>query len=489
MRKSFAFLLLLTSVSGFGQPYKLFNAVSKMVFTTFPVAGVTYNLAFDSADASGPDSVFYPYRLAEQDFSDSENCFFWGGPYCRHQTQPIWAGMRISASETGLYRFFNLSGDTLLFDTGTIPGQTSLLFQDQNQRFNLLSEAPDTMTVLGISDSVASWRILHTDLQGVPINSALNNQLLMVGKTLGLIRFFQVDSFPQVLQPLVLLGNAHPDAGLIRLTYGMIYDHQPGDVIQYYDSWNRPYGPPWENYERYITHTFLARTEDDETLSYSVGRRVFYQDSLEVIVDTIQLQYQKNEVFRESPYDNSNTFGFLMRSALFYSNYFGFDCWTYQEEPEHLIYCSEENCWGPYDTQGPPEETTVIHAIGLGETVNRGWMFGFPPSGYSYNKHIVYFIKNGIPYGNEVIVGTNHKPYPGVGIGLFPNPAGDQLFLKTELPVNARVLIYEMNGQLVQTNTLEYSQNEIDISQLPAGLYLVKVMDNRNVYIDKFIKR
>ena len=101
MRKSFAFLLLLTSMSGFGQPYKLFHAASKKVFTTIPEAGVTYNLAFDSADASGPDSVFYPYRLAEQDFSDSENCFFWGGPYCRHQTQPIWAGMRISASETG----------------------------------------------------------------------------------------------------------------------------------------------------------------------------------------------------------------------------------------------------------------------------------------------------------------------------------------------------------------------------------------------------
>ena len=489
MRKSVTILLLLASLSVTGQSYKLFNAGSKKVFTTFPDAGVTYNLAFDSSVSSGPDSVFFPYRLAEQAFLPGENCIFWGGPECRHQTLPIWAGLKISVSETGIYRFFNLSGDTLLFNTGTIPGQISLLFQDQVQRFNLLSEAPDTMTVLGISDSVASWRILHTDLQGVPINSALNNQLLIAGKTLGLIRFFQVDSFPQVLRPLELSGNATPDAGLGRLTYGMIYDHQPGDVIQYYDTYNRPYGPPWENYERYIKHTFLSRSEDDEALSYSVRRSVFYQDSLEVVSDTIFLNYARNEIFRQAPYDKPDTNNFLFRSALYSADYFGLTLWSYREEPEHLVYCSEENCWGPYDTQGPPLETTIVHAVGLGETLNSGWQFGAPPYGYGYVKRIVYFKKNGIPYGNEVIVGTSHKPLPGGGIHLFPNPAGDKLFLKTEKPLNATVFIYEMNGRLVKTALLDSFQNEINISQLIPGFYLIKVRDNRNVYIDKFTKQ
>jgi hypothetical protein len=132
MRKSVTILLLLASLSVTGQSYKLFNAGSKKVFTTFPDAGVTYSLAFDSSVSSGPDSVFFPYRLAEQAFLPGENCIFWGGPECRHQTLPIWAGLKISVSETGIYRFFNLSGDTLLFNTGTIPGQISLLFQDHD---------------------------------------------------------------------------------------------------------------------------------------------------------------------------------------------------------------------------------------------------------------------------------------------------------------------------------------------------------------------
>jgi len=303
MKKNLTFLLILTSFLAIGQNYKLFNAGSKKVFTTWPDAGQTFNLAFDSIIGSGSDSLFYPYKTVEQDYIEVQNCQFWGAPSCRTQTVPIWAGRQIIAGESGNYRFFNLWGDTLIFNTRTLAGESALLYEDQSQRFNLQAEVRDTMNILGIIDSVASFRILHTDLQGNPINSTLNNQLLIIGKSFGLVRFFEVDSFPQVLQPLAILGNSFPEAGLIRLTNGMIYDHQSADEIEYIDSYNGPLGgPPWQNYTRFIKHIFLSRTENEDTISYSVARTAFYQDSVNVVSDTIQLTYQKNAVFCEAPY-------------------------------------------------------------------------------------------------------------------------------------------------------------------------------------------
>lgn len=176
-----------------GQNYKLFNAGSKKVFTEFPVADSSYSLAFDSAISTGSDSVYYPYYGVDDSYIISENCQFWGPPDCFPQIKPIWIGRKILSDNGSIYWFFNNQGDTLKFDFGLQTGETSLFFEDAIQRFLLFSEGPDTMTVLGLVDSVRVYRIIHTDLQGNTINSALNNQAIIIGKNIGLLRFFQVD--------------------------------------------------------------------------------------------------------------------------------------------------------------------------------------------------------------------------------------------------------------------------------------------------------
>lgn len=488
MKRTVTIILLLTSVLASGQNYKLFNAGSVKLFTTWPDAGQTFNLAFDSVSGSGNDSLFYPYRIVEQGFLPSETCQFWGPPDCRMQSKPIWAGSQILAGESGNYMFFTSSGDTLNFNTRTLPGNTSLLYEDDSQRFNLQAQDRDIMDILGITDSVASFRILHTDLQGIPINSQLNNQLLIIGKLSGLVRFFEVDSFPQVLQPINILGNSFPEAGLIRLTYGMIYDHQPGDEIEYLDTYNRPYGPPWENYTRYIKHVFLTRVDNEDTLSYSVARFTFYQDSLDVVSDTIQLTYQKNAIFSFSPYDKPEPDMFLEKKHLYLDTYFGLPLWSYQVEPEHLVYCVEDNCWGQYDTQGPPVETNVIHVLGLGEYLNSGWQFGAPPYGYGYGKRIIYFKKNGLEYGNEVVVGTTQHPLPQNGLTVYPNPAGDKLFIRADISGASVVQISDAKGVLLRNYTMNLSLNRIDIADFKPGLYFVRILCENQFYTIKFIK-
>ncbi len=222
------------------QNYSLFNSASKKVFTEFPAADSTYSIAFDTVLAIGSDSVYQPYYGVEDYVITSENCEFWGPPECKPQTKPIWIGQKVVSDNGSNYWFFNNQGDTLKFSFGIQTGETSLFYEDGSQRFHILSEGADTMTVIGLVDSIQTYRILHTDLQGNTINSALNNQAIIIGKDLGMIRFFQVDLFPEVLNPLAILGNSSPETGLYKLTNAMIYDHQPGDVIQHQKDDLRP---------------------------------------------------------------------------------------------------------------------------------------------------------------------------------------------------------------------------------------------------------
>lgn len=192
------FLILVFAISSLwttAQNYSLFNSASKKVFTEFPEADSTYSLSFDSVRTARIDSVYYPYYGVEDYYFTSENCEFWGPPDCRPQIKPIWIGQKIIADNAANYWFFNNQGDTLKFDLGMQTGANSQFYEDAFQRFEIFSEAIDTMSVLGLVDSVKIYRILHTDLQGNTINSALNNQAIIVGKNFGLIRFFRLISF------------------------------------------------------------------------------------------------------------------------------------------------------------------------------------------------------------------------------------------------------------------------------------------------------
>jgi len=141
------------------------------------------------------------------------------------------------------------------------------------------------------------------------------------------------------------------------------------------------------------------------------------------------------------------------------------------------------NCY----TQGPPIETESIHVVGLGLYLNKSWQNGGPPYGFWYENRIVYFKKNSISYGNEVVVGIEQYPLSGK-MEIYPNPASDKLFIKKELSEKIIVQVLAINGELLMENTIQNQSDVIDISRLKSGFYLLKVIGNRTIAIQKFIK-
>jgi hypothetical protein len=70
-------------------------------------------------------------------------------------------------------------------------------------------------------------------------------------------------------------------------------------------------------------------------------------------------------------------------------------------------------------------------------------------------------------------------------IKLYPNPANNILFIEG-LTQQAVISFTDINGKMLINTSI--SKNQIDISNLPKGIYSIKIVDNSEVITKKFIK-
>lgn len=91
-------------------------------------------------------------------------------------------------------------------------------------------------------------------------------------------------------------------------------------------------------------------------------------------------------------------------------------------------------------------------------------------------KYVVY---TGIPKNDET----------SKSVDLYPVPAANKITLEcAAMPEDASISIYDTRGQLVLQREKLSLKTEIDISTLPSGLYLLKVLTSEETVIKRFIK-
>jgi len=77
-----------------------------------------------------------------------------------------------------------------------------------------------------------------------------------------------------------------------------------------------------------------------------------------------------------------------------------------------------------------------------------------------------------------------------VQVGLYPNPVADQLTIDFEAKgKNARYQLSDLSGRIVAKGRLEGNRTTLDVSSLPASVYLVKIVDETRVAVGKFVRR
>jgi hypothetical protein len=72
---------------------------------------------------------------------------------------------------------------------------------------------------------------------------------------------------------------------------------------------------------------------------------------------------------------------------------------------------------------------------------------------------------------------------------IYPNPATDRITIDLpQISAGASVSIYNVNGQQMIGTELSQDKSQLDISSLPAGFYVVKVLSNNGVISKIIIK-
>ncbi len=100
-------------------------------------------------------------------------------------------------------------------------------------------------------------------------------------------------------------------------------------------------------------------------------------------------------------------------------------------------------------------------------------------------------------FGGQIDIGAIESSFPGTpvkdviaeNLKLSPNPATD--FITIDLPKDFQgdfvANIFDTQGKLVSTQTMSHKEN-INIQILTSGVYSIKIVNDRKVYIGRFIK-
>jgi hypothetical protein len=478
MKAHLTLILFCLSLMASAQDYQLFNTGSKKSFITDDTLTSTYNLAFDSVTYLGETVFFHPYKdLNKEQYVDDTICQHWGD--CILKNKGRWIGDSIVQSGK-VYDFENKWGNHATFDFNIALNESSVFFEDVTQRFSMTREVNDIIDFHGYVDSVKRYSITHTDLEGNPKDSPLNNREIVVGKNLGLISFFRIDIFPLIGVPLHLNGNIAPDAGFYQLTNKEIYDYFPGDVIQYKDYHS---SPQYSLYSRsYIKDEFLQRNETTDQLNYVVRRESFDVGSSFISIDTINLSYDKSEVIATIPFDDeSYSFAYGIKS-LEVTDYCGLRLWTYGMYDGDYDFYPDCDIWCSVDVGGTLGWKYKRYVAGLG--IYDDSFSSARPEGSSYGTEIVYFSKNGHTCGTEVISYQELK-FPDAGLVIVPNPASGFFSIKgiTEL---SDLSITDLNGKVI-LEPGQYKGGNVDITNLKSGVYVVALSSDKSKSFGKLV--
>ncbi|MEO8734302.1 MAG: T9SS type A sorting domain-containing protein, partial [Flavobacteriales bacterium] len=98
----------------------------------------------------------------------------------------------------------------------------------------------------------------------------------------------------------------------------------------------------------------------------------------------------------------------------------------------------------------------------------------------------------GLPFLAQAQTSTGiHAPQYSHGVTLFPNPATNELTITLDqnIPANSTLEVVDVKGRSMIKRDLDQTTTTLDVSQLPAGAYIVRIEMNGAITNSPFVKR
>lgn len=446
-------------------------------------------MRIDSIRSSGDTIFYYPYHTPRASASIG------GGRLDMKGSS--WMGAEIMQLKDGMYLFFNHWGDTVAIQSQAQLNDRWVIHHDTNDiYYEAEVTAVDTITVLGVSDSVKTITITAYDKNGANTTASANGMQFMLSKRHGFYKVIDIYFFPY---------------------------HFPGDD----SAWFYP------NYDHYTdqiggfdTYTLVdyKNARLSEIYNYNVGDiffildkpnvqngevDIYYYDSVEAV--TITSTGKEYQIFRTEltpiypapgPPPNEITYATSYKrytinaDSTYLITEFPEESWNenlYYYYPDDTSYCTQTPLYHVRGNQLAGDRpygnidvrlTDWVFKVDVGKTFESIWQV-LQPRFMSYSRTMKYIRTSKVNCGSysfPLSISNIAKAVPNINI--YPNPVrGGVVNIQVPEGDGYELMVYDVQGKLIAKHHIN-EHYRLDVSNYASGLYLL-VVEGANGYVHR----
>jgi len=504
MKKLFILALILLAHCSYAQNYQCLQPAVKRYFTN--ADSYLRGIRIDSVKTQGDSTIYYPYHTPRGYYTSTS-------PSILDSTGGSWLGKQVVQRADGTFLFDNLWQDTVVIKTQASLGDSWIFYHDTTTLYyqaDLITV--DTMTVLGSLDSVKKILITAHKPSGIVITDPVDSFEIILSKNNGFTQVFDLYTFPYhgpdstyssgidfYLDLITTTTSPRwTNAGftilnLVNPTLKELYQWNIGDVYEYsscdgflqytYDACDPP--------THYTLDTIISMDSIPPIIYYNysgweanlnIGSGYFvnpyppgvynYQTAAgdigvgsTLLIDTVLMPEEYNQPTIYSIYPNDTSY-----------------CIT------NTLYSLTDNDYIRGNEYYPPFEVFAGPSL---YKCPLGLLSSFRTSidaGYLVKSdQLLYYNRGG------TTCGTLKNPTPSsvtelskntTSITLSPNPAITELNISSSTPIQQLTIINYI-GQAVYEAIPNSDKSEVNMANLPPGMYFVKINGSE---VRKFIK-
>lgn len=413
---------------------------------------------------------------------------------CYSPSGSSWLGGKIILNSNGQNLFFNKNSDTVFIKTTALLNEVWVAFQIPGSIIVTAQVSDvDTLSFLGLSDSVKyiSFQVYNQDM--TPINHVLNAYEIVLSKDFGMVKTLNFYHFPdievcdfdcQFIGEYYIVGMSNPLAGINNFTSLDIYNFQPGDELHVGEGYSSPFS--WNSFTQNKISRYLARYDYSDSIFYDVETTVAswnYNDGETIYnfyIDTIVEKYYLNSLLSCFP-DEAFDDGYEMTAPKMISE-------PHLAKVDNIAYrfiFAGDDCWSLLMADGFLPQKEYYYGLGGPYYYEAQGNMGDVGS-----RTLVYYKIGDETWGTPMILSELNSIKAESIVLVYPNPAKEEIsFAIPSGIITCYIEIYDILGVKIISQKIHNGVNSLDINSLPCGAYYYKIKSSNDVLKSgKFVK-
>ena len=429
--------------------------------------GYIYGMRVDSVSHQGEDVIFHLLKnLQGLDY------------YCFIPEGPSWMGDRIRIRTNGESIFYNLNNEPITIRTQAKLNENWICFTSASLSFRATVSSLEMSEILGISDTLKtiSFQVLNADGQNV--EHPVNELQVVLSKNYGMLKTLNFYNFPEhyvgfflgQLQQMNLAGFNQPETGIQDLSWKEIHDYEVGDILHTEEiALSMSYNSNIQTLRK-----VLGKQTFGDSIVYKIEEKIKHSlssygtNTFNTSIDTIDFYAGSNPDFEVLP-------GIAYAVNEIQD---GFDVNHLRQGPHNInkligsgyfVVLEFDTCYGYFIADGCFTHQEYIKGLG-------GPYYYCNSFWNEMERKLVYYKKGDTEWGTplEYNVGISTPELTEHEINMYPNPTTGMTYFSIRGVSSAlEISIYSIMGKEVLQKTIV--NQELDLSFLPKGMYLVKI--------------